>query len=1155
MSTSSNPLRIDIEGFQVLSVLGKGGFATVYRAVHTLDNTQVALKVLHPMNDAEHSLKAEFFNEVRSAAVLNHSRITTVYDFGETTSADAQGSIRWLVMELVEGGTLKDLKGGLAWTELQPIVLDILSGLAHAHARRLIHRDIKPQNILVDATTNRIKITDFGLVRSLSTDGDHDTVHSDFVQGTPSYMAPEQILNESVSMGPWTDLYALGCLVWEMVCGKPPYQGTRDDIFRQHLRGIHPVFKPKFDVPSYLESWLKRLIQRSPNQRYQNAAQAQFGLLHAVEQFNILSVPTESRLVDFDDLDQPTQEFSSIFTLDDTIPVTTETKSDDFNYQIASVAGFQSGLHALQLPDSWQQRSERTHRLMGVGLKLLSMRALEMVGREIERDTIWSVVKQMIERRASQVLLLDGVSGIGKRSIAMWLAYRTAEVGVATWMLTTFEKGDDYRLKIIGALASHLGLIKLSKKDAHLRLSLIHRQLQMDFIEDVDDLLWLVANRDDPDFSKSLWKPDYFNALVSRFLIGLSNVEPIIWVVDGLHHAIEMSDLMESIITKNGMITMVATINSVRHEHSHLSEALEDLLKLSCVHSVSIHPLTSVEQVQFIQNLLGLSIEVATIIEQKSGGSPRVAIQLVTACIEQGGLIPSPEGFQLRDGQGMSIPDSILDVWRTRLQRLIIEWTEADLLTLYLGSILGKSVDQRELTQCLEMVDASLAVGMLEVLSDNGWIQMEVETGNWAFVDAIFREAILSHLEDTSQRQVLSSVVLDALFKQGLSTHRHAQLLTHAGRPLESLTPLFQSVRKAIVSYEIGRAKREKRLRDDILSLLTIEPDGRHAFETRALVMYLAPFQKRMTMLKTDALLLIEWAERLNLWEDLIELYSFYGYVYWNNGEVDTAERYLHQGLALARKHRSKSEISILQKLLFLSKNPVDSMAFAREALFLSEQCGDVRNIGSSYNSLGILSYRNRDYYNAKFFLHEALLRFEIMDHRTGLIDVYFRQGILFRFMKSFEQSEQAYLKALKLNQMLAHVSINIIFCQVNLVLVYTEMGRYPEVVLMINKMLPNILPELHPKLPNIALVIGFLCQALSLSIQQEWSDLEKSLAHLCEALQRVQFYDDDVYLFLHHILDDCTNHHQQICVRLVRQLLHDQYTREGLLEKAEQYV
>jgi len=337
--------------------------------------------------------------------------------------------------------------------------------------------------------------------------------------------------------------------------------------------------------------------------------------------------------------------------------------------------------------------------------------------------------------------------------------------------------------------------------------------------------------------------------------------------------------------------------------------------------------------------------------------------------------------------------------------------------------------------------------------------------------------------------------------------------------------------------------------------LLTIEPEGRHAFETRALEMYLAPFQTRMTILKTDAVLLIEWAERLNLWEDLIQLYSFYGYVYWNNGEVQIAERYLKQGLALARKHRSKTEITILQKLMFLSKDPVDSMAFAREALFLSEQHGDVRSIGSSYNSLGILSYRNSDYANAKFFLREALLRFETTDYRTGLIDVYFRQGVLFRFMKYFEQSEEAYLKALKLNQMLAHVSINILFCQVNLVMLYIEMGRYPEVVSMINKMLPNILPDLHPKLPKIALVIGHLCQALSLSIEQQWSALEDSLVQLLETLQRVQFYDDDVYLFLHHILDNCTNHHQENCVRLVRHLLHDQYTREGLLDMADQYV
>jgi hypothetical protein len=116
-------------------------------------------------------------------------------------------------------------------------------------------------------------------------------------------------------------------------------------------------------------------------------------------------------------------------------------------------------------------------------------------------------------------------------------------------------------------------------------------------------------------------------------------------------------------------------------------------------------------------------------------------------------------------------------------------------------------------------------------------------------------------------------------------------------------------------------------------------------------------------------------------------------------------------------------------------------------------------------------------------------------------------------------------------------------------------MGRFPEVVSMTNKILPNILPDLHPKLPKIALVIGRLCQALSLSIQQQWSELEDSLNHLFAIMQSVQFYDDDVYLFLKHILDNCTKHNQEMLVRQVRRLLYDQYTREGLLDLAEQYV
>ena len=228
-----------VGNIRLLSLLGKGGYAKVYKGVHNLDDCEVAVKMLDAskfasQNDAEE----EFFNELQSAATLDHPRIIRVLDYGETLlGPDGKGGTQhWLAMELVEGGTLKDLKGQLSWDELKQIIIDILDGLAHAHARRLIHRDIKPGNILYDAKTERIKIADFGLGRSVDFKRDSTIVQEQYILGTPHYMAPEQILCETLSFGPWTDLYAVGCLVWELITGQVPYPGEARNVLRQHLQ-------------------------------------------------------------------------------------------------------------------------------------------------------------------------------------------------------------------------------------------------------------------------------------------------------------------------------------------------------------------------------------------------------------------------------------------------------------------------------------------------------------------------------------------------------------------------------------------------------------------------------------------------------------------------------------------------------------------------------------------------------------------------------------------------------------------------------------------------------------------------------------------------------------------------------------------------------
>ena len=211
----------------------------VWRAIHREQGVPVAVKVLTAHTDPE-----EFRNEVQSVAALYHPGVVMVFDHGLVdayAAAQTQGRLEenapWLAMELASKGSLKDLRRNLSWADIRSLLINVLDALAHAHARGVIHRDIKPGNILLGGPEDHrpgLKLADFGLARGIeSTQALRD------VRGTPAYMSPEQVLGNWRAFGPWTDLYALGCVAWELITGAPPYAGEDfRNVAAQHLAGV-----------------------------------------------------------------------------------------------------------------------------------------------------------------------------------------------------------------------------------------------------------------------------------------------------------------------------------------------------------------------------------------------------------------------------------------------------------------------------------------------------------------------------------------------------------------------------------------------------------------------------------------------------------------------------------------------------------------------------------------------------------------------------------------------------------------------------------------------------------------------------------------------------------------------------------------------------
>lgn len=217
--------------YRLIEVLGVGGMGIVYRAVHQVMRRTVALKTFTP-NTAHHAETVTRFRvEAEAVARLRHPHIVEILHYDETDG------LPYLVMEIVEGWKLSDLirKGKIPEREAAEMTLVLAQAVAYAHDRHVVHRDIKPSNILIDRE-GRPKLADFGLAVLL--DGATNLTRSGCVMGTPAYMAPEQILGRSKSVGPSADIYALGAVLYELLTGQPAYsEDGKTQLFNRILKG------------------------------------------------------------------------------------------------------------------------------------------------------------------------------------------------------------------------------------------------------------------------------------------------------------------------------------------------------------------------------------------------------------------------------------------------------------------------------------------------------------------------------------------------------------------------------------------------------------------------------------------------------------------------------------------------------------------------------------------------------------------------------------------------------------------------------------------------------------------------------------------------------------------------------------------------------
>ncbi|MFW6057365.1 MAG: protein kinase domain-containing protein [Persicimonas sp.] len=538
---TAQPIRLG--PFEVDAIIGRGGMGEIWRGVHLPQQVPIAVKVLTEHSARREEYLRQFRNEIRSVAALDHPGIILVFDHGEVSeqaAAASEGSLiagsPYLVMELARGGALSNYIARLNWPGTRHILFNVLDALAHAHARGVVHRDLKPHNILVGCRRGDrmgLKLADFGLAHPLDLTGRTGTFDTGW--GTPHYMAPEQFRGRFRDYGPHTDLYALGVVAWELTTGTCPFDGANVvEISSKHLHSELPAYEPRYLVPEGLAAWLHRLLQKEPADRFPTAADAAHSLARLLgepatgqsergeELFDSggeessrersLTSSVDANLTPVQPLDRETStpgdaagpqgadtlhEIGATTRLlniagDDAPPVNHAVTVDfsGWGEPIARAAsnttdgeaGANVELAAVvspPLPDDWRQpvQDAPSAQLLGAGLGLFGLRTVRLVDRDAERDWLWDKLAEVHRLHEARLALLEGGAGTGKSRLARWLTERANEVGGAQVLAAVHGPVLGPTDGLSGMVARHFGCVGLEREAISRRLeSVLRRQ-------------------------------------------------------------------------------------------------------------------------------------------------------------------------------------------------------------------------------------------------------------------------------------------------------------------------------------------------------------------------------------------------------------------------------------------------------------------------------------------------------------------------------------------------------------------------------------------------------------------------------------------------------------------------------------------------------
>lgn len=782
----------DLGPFRLDSPLGKGAMGSVWGGVHRPTGSSVAVKLLHAQH-ADHTwFQASFKAEVRAVARLASPHIVPILGHGVLSAEDVQrgGGHRalavgtaWLAMVWLPGKPMSRWRGRASWPQILAWTRGLLSGLGHAHARGVLHRDLKPANVLVNA--DHAVLVDFGLARELNADPADS--HDGLVVGTRPYMAPEQFDACDAAYGPWTDLYALGCVVWALVTGTAPFGHRRPlaELHHDHALAPLPELKPRMPVPPALESWLGRLLSKSPLDRFRAAAEARAALDALARRWEQLGEHEEP---------------------DTLVP----------------------GPRRLPVPERWPAPPVVDRGFQLGALSLFRHRTPPLVGRADIQSMLWSALRDT-DRGDARVVLLQGPAGSGKSHIARWLCEAAHEAAAATVISARHGALSDQSRGggLVPAFARALGLVGADAAGAWSRLQkLAHRWgLSRATADDLRALFLDTTGR------ARLRSAEQRNNLIIDVLDALGAERPVVLLLDDVHWGPDSLAFVDHLLARppaaRPQVLVVMTAREVP-EGSVAAALLEKVLTEAGAERVPVGPLAPGWRRVLVQSLAQIDDALAEAVEARTEGHPLFTVQLLGDWVDRGLLVPGPAGLTLREGAHPELPSSLHAVWERRVRMALDTRSLSEQRAVELAAILGTHVYPQEWRAACEAAGVSPTPDVVDDLLAAGLAQPHprgLEHG-WSFVHGMLRESLVSAAEDSGWAVQAREGCVKMLRERASSHPRAALRLGHhllaLGRPTEAIEPLSTGAWAAVRDSEDLLAERALADREAVLRELCI---------------------------------------------------------------------------------------------------------------------------------------------------------------------------------------------------------------------------------------------------------------------------------------------------------------------------------------------